>query len=457
MIGTGKNIDATRTFIADQPAVWNNLLAKLVSTVAFLRDLMADGAVAYQLFRLMAGLLTPSEYQQYALAHHQQIFAETGGHSILFVKDGPPVETRLASGCSALSIGKDDDLADLVKRYPHITFQGNVDHELLITGSADEVSATTRACLSAGRGGRHILNLDHGMDRNAKEENFAAFIETAKIVMTDRNCPAYLDIIWIASWRVVPESLKHRTPHDLLLGVNYRITPRHIYCGNISWSLFVLWFQAQAGQDDADVNEFRLMVCELEDRIVPIGTVSWTPEQTSFIRSGQAEGITAFQPPFGNVSNPVSGAVHVVVTHPTNPDIMWVGGTNGGIWRTNNATAQFVNWIPVFDQQPSLSIGAINLDPTDPTSNTLVAGIGRFSSFGRDGGSEAGAFRSTDGGYTWNKIGGTTLDGRRISAVISRGNVIVVAATNQGVWRSTNAGASFSFVPTTAGSGCPIR
>src|SRR4029077_16348063 len=77
--------------------------------------------------------------------------------------------------------------------------------------------------------------------------------------------------------------------------------------------------------------------------------------------------------------NQVEGAVHCVAPHPTNPDILYVGATNGGIWRADDATAARPTWRPLTDRMPSLSIGALALDVDAP--DVIVAGIGRFSSF----------------------------------------------------------------------------
>jgi photosystem II stability/assembly factor-like uncharacterized protein len=148
-------------------------------------------------------------------------------------------------------------------------------------------------------------------------------------------------------------------------------------------------------------------------------------------------------------NNPVTGAVHTVVAHPTNADILYLGGVNGGIWRTTNATAASPNWTPLTDQFPSLSIGALELDPTDATNQTLVGGTGRYSNFGRRGGPRAGLLRTTDGGNTWTMLGEVDLAGRNISGVGPRGNVILVSVNtgvSPGMYQSTDGGATFQFI-----------
>src|SRR5262245_59121389 len=79
-IGTGKDMDATRRFAAERPAVWQALLDQLsIATGAFLRDLVTRGADVYQLFDSWAGLLTLDEYDRWAHPYHQAILTQAPG------------------------------------------------------------------------------------------------------------------------------------------------------------------------------------------------------------------------------------------------------------------------------------------------------------------------------------------------------------------------------------------
>jgi photosystem II stability/assembly factor-like uncharacterized protein len=79
--------------------------------------------------------------------------------------------------------------------------------------------------------------------------------------------------------------------------------------------------------------------------------------------------------PLGQTSNtrvPVSGRTIAIAVHPTNPDIVYVGTAQGGLYKSTNGGA---NWTSLFDfQLESLAIGALTIDPTN--SDIVYIGTG---------------------------------------------------------------------------------
>lgn len=181
-IGTGKNMEQTLAFATSQSVVWQALLERLEhATVGFLQSLTAAGADIFQLFDSWAGMLPPELYQRWALRHHQRIFATISEvPSILFVKDCPYLEYMCESGARVISLGVHHDLRYALRRYPHLAFQGNIDAEILRNGTPSQIRKAVWKCLEQSGGQRHIVNLNHGVDKDTPVANFAAYVEAVK-------------------------------------------------------------------------------------------------------------------------------------------------------------------------------------------------------------------------------------------------------------------------------------
>jgi len=181
-IGTGKDLVGTRTFANEFPRVWDALLNKLAATtIGFVNTLIGDGIDLYQLFDSWAGALDQREYDIWGHRYHMGIFAHTVGvPRVLFVKENPYLDRMCESGAEVISLGSCHDLAKARRDYPNLVFQGNVDEDILRGGTTEQVTAATRACLAAGGGHRHIVNLNHGVDKDTPVANFEAYIRAVK-------------------------------------------------------------------------------------------------------------------------------------------------------------------------------------------------------------------------------------------------------------------------------------
>jgi len=69
----------------------------------------------------------------------------------------------------------------------------------------------------------------------------------------------------------------------------------------------------------------------------------------------------------------VSGRVKTVAIHPTDPQIVYIGAANGGIWKTTDGGN---SWMDIGAGLASLSFGAIAIDPNNP--ETVYAGSGEY-------------------------------------------------------------------------------
>jgi hypothetical protein len=171
----------------------------------------------------------------------------------------------------------------------------------------------------------------------------------------------------------------------------------------------------------------------------------WMPQGPRPSTDGQVEGIP---------DKEVIGAIQAVAVHPTDPDQVYIAAVNGGIWRTANAMAVSPNWQQLTDGELSLSMGALEFDPTDNTHQTLVAGTGRFSSLRRMGGSLIGLLRTTNSGTSWTTFDNAGAFKRlHICGVAARGKIIVIATNNAGVFRTADTGATWNLISGMAGGG----
>src|SRR4051812_10786466 len=57
------------------------------------------------------------------------------------------------------------------------------------------------------------------------------------------------------------------------------------------------------------------------------------------------------------------GRTRAVAGVPSNPNLFYIGAVDGGVWKTDDAGR---TWQPLFDDQPTQSIGAIAVAPSDP-------------------------------------------------------------------------------------------
>jgi photosystem II stability/assembly factor-like uncharacterized protein len=131
------------------------------------------------------------------------------------------------------------------------------------------------------------------------------------------------------------------------------------------------------------------------------------------------------------------------------PNVFYIGVNNGGVWKTTDAGRV---WTPIFDSQPTGSIGDIAVAPSNPSVIYVGTGEGVQRP---DLSTGDGVYKSTDAGKTWRHLG--LRDGQQIGGVIvdpRDENRVFVAVLGhpygpnpeRGVYRSTNGGESFERV-----------
>src|SRR5918996_37335 len=108
---------------------------------------------------------------------------------------------------------------------------------------------------------------------------------------------------------------------------------------------------------------------------------------------------------------------------PGQPNVFYIGVNNGGVWKT---TDYGHTWQPIFDDQPTGSIGALAVAPSSPETIYLGSGEGLQRP---DLSTGDGIYKSTDGGKTWRHLGLRTA--QQIGAILidpRDPNLVYVAA-----------------------------
>src|SRR2546423_7366241 len=131
------------------------------------------------------------------------------------------------------------------------------------------------------------------------------------------------------------------------------------------------------------------------------------------------------------------------------PSVFYIGVNHGGVWKTNDVGRI---WTPIFDDQPTGSIGAIAVAP----SNANIIYVGSGEGLQRpDLSTGDGIYKSSDAGKTWRHLG--LRDGQQIPmiAVDPRdANRLYVAVlghpygpnAERGIFRSTDGAPTFEKV-----------
>ena len=150
-----------------------------------------------------------------------------------------------------------------------------------------------------------------------------------------------------------------------------------------------------------------------------------------------------------NIGPTRGGRTKAAAGIPTQPNVFLIGAVNGGVWKTTDYGR---TWKPIFDGQPTGSIGAIAIAPSDPKIIYVGSGEGLHRP---DLSTGMGMFKSTDGGATWTQLG--LRDSQQIPQVIvdpANPNRLFVAALGhpygpneeRGIFRSLNGGQTFEKV-----------
>ena len=154
----------------------------------------------------------------------------------------------------------------------------------------------------------------------------------------------------------------------------------------------------------------------------------------------------------------IGGRTRIVRYHPTRHTTLFAAGVSGGVWQSDDDGG---SWRPIGDGLVNLAVNALAIDPRQPDVMYAGTGEGYMREEIRGTGLPlrgSGIFVTRDGGSTWQRLASTATDDflwvndLELGAGDSRR---IYAATRTGVWRSLDAGATWSpLVSTNVRAGC---
>ncbi|MBK9687582.1 MAG: hypothetical protein IPO65_07350 [Saprospiraceae bacterium] len=141
-----------------------------------------------------------------------------------------------------------------------------------------------------------------------------------------------------------------------------------------------------------------------------------------------------------------TGRLDRIAFHPTDPNTFYVGAPIGGLWKTTDGGA---HWKCLTDTIPSIGVSGIVVSYNNPNTIYILTGQGDGSA-GNVTNNCQGVMKSTNAGVSWAFVGAfpttpnfTTLVGFKLVQNPTNANILL-AATNDGIFRTTNGGSSWT-------------
>lgn len=180
--GSSKNFINTKRMMYQSPELFGKLMDKITATVIdYLQAQIDAGAHAVQIFDSWAGVLSPADFERYALPYVQKIIGALKGSVpvIYFAFNGSAMLKLVRkSGAAVFGVDWRIDIADAVSALGgDVAVQGNLDPCTLF-GTKELIRERVAQILKGAQGAKgHIFNLGHGILPETPVENAIAMVE----------------------------------------------------------------------------------------------------------------------------------------------------------------------------------------------------------------------------------------------------------------------------------------
>lgn len=182
--GSGsKTFSKAKKFLYTHPELAHQLLDKITqSSINYLKGQVKAGADMLQIFDSWAGVLSPEQYNEFALKYISKICdAVTEVPLTVFAKDAFFARKALAAlKCNTIGLDWTMDIAESRELIGWgKTLQGNMD-PCLLYADKDTIKKETLKMLKGFGPKRHIANLGHGLYPDTEKDKVKFFVDTIK-------------------------------------------------------------------------------------------------------------------------------------------------------------------------------------------------------------------------------------------------------------------------------------
>ena len=182
--GSGsKTFSKAKKMLYTNPLLSHGLLQKITdTTINYLKAQVECGASMLQVFDSWAGILSPAQYNEFALPYIKQICdAITTVPLTVFAKGAYFARAEIGK-LNCRTVGLDWNMDPIESRKligPNKTLQGNLD-PCVLYGTFKEIEQQTKEMLEKFKGGPHIANLGHGVYPDIHPDAVRCFVDTVK-------------------------------------------------------------------------------------------------------------------------------------------------------------------------------------------------------------------------------------------------------------------------------------
>ncbi len=178
-----RDFQYTKTMMFGEPVLFGRLMESITTVlIGYLKQQVASGVDALQIFDSWAGALAPADYREHVLPHLRRLCQEVRGSVplIMFARGNANLlQTVCELPADVIGIDWSIEMDDAVALCgPDRVVQGNLD-PMTMLGNREVVRQKTHAILRAGqRAGGHIFNFGHGISRYTDPEMVRFLVDT---------------------------------------------------------------------------------------------------------------------------------------------------------------------------------------------------------------------------------------------------------------------------------------